>query len=292
MAYRREERMNKSGWIATLLCSAGFCQAAPEACGLASAPATQFLVQVPFDVVDGRVFVQAQVNGRGPFRFAVDTGASGWGRADGKLVTALGLQPDGATTTSDGVRNAQVRTVRLDKIALGGLARDQVDVITRDYGARAGFDGILGRRFFEDGLLILDYPHKRLSFTRSASLQAEGEGILAYQRAFRVPVSIGAVATEANIDTGANVSFVVPQALYDQVGDGKLAPAAAGTLTNSKIETSRAVLAGPIRIGAVILSQVDVRVSKQYPELLLGAHALQDFVVMIDQRSQRIALCR
>jgi hypothetical protein len=48
---------------------------------------------------------------------------------------------------------------------------------------------------------------------------------------------------------------------------------------------------GPFRIGAASLSDTEVRVSDRYPELLVGAHALQHFALLIDQRSRRIALC-
>lgn len=49
---------------------------------------------------------------------------------------------------------------------------------------------------------------------------------------------------------------------------------------------------GPFRIGAAMLSDVEVRVSDKYPELLVGAHALQHFALLIDQRTQAIALCQ
>jgi len=49
------------------------------ACRLAEAPGANFALQVPFEVVDGRIYVQARVNQDGPFRFAIDTGASGMG---------------------------------------------------------------------------------------------------------------------------------------------------------------------------------------------------------------------
>jgi hypothetical protein len=57
------------------------------------------------------------------------------------------------------------------------------------------------------------------------------------------------------------------------------------------VSTGRATIKGPFRIGAVALSDVEVRVSDRYPELLVGAHALQHFTMLIDQRSRRIALC-
>lgn len=267
----------------------------PDACLFADAPPVYFALQVPFHVVDGRIYVQAGVNGAGPFRFAVDTGASGIGRADATLAAALGLKPMGKTSASDGLQSAVVDTLRLDSLALGGLEMKGVEVITRDYGSRmpagARFHGIIARDFFADGLLVLDYPRKMLSFSRSMSLPPTGAGIVGYERAFRIPVSVGEVRTEANLDTGANVGLVMPRALYAQVSQAPLVPAGAGTLTNTRIETWRGRVPGPVRIGAATLSDVEVRVADRFPELLVGAHVLRNFVVLIDQRARRIALC-
>ena len=46
----------------------------------------------------------------------------------------------------------------------------------------------------------------------------------------------------------------------------------------------------PLGEGTDALSEV--RVSDRFPELLVGAHALRDFVLLIDQRSKAVALCR
>ena len=202
------------------------CMHAPivraDACRLAQVANDEALVQVPFEVVDGRIYVQAQVNGRGPYRFAVDTGASGLARADASLVATLGLRLQGQAGNSDGVRTAQADTTHLASLALGGLVRYDFDVITRDYSGRkspeAAFSGIIAREFFGDGLLVIDYPKQVLSFTRARALATTDPGVLAYERAFRVPVSIGGLNTVGNLDTGANVNFVLPKALYDQVG--------------------------------------------------------------------------
>lgn len=291
--------MIKSAVILSALClsclGASATAFAADACKLVDAPNENFEVRIPFDIVDGRIYVQARVNGRGPFRFAVDTGASGLARADTKLVAALDLSIQGTTSTSDGVQTATVDTVHLDSLELGSLSRNGIDVITRNYSGRmsadAVFHGIIARDFFADGLLILDYPKKTLSFSRTISLPPNGENILKYDRAFRIPVSVGMIQTEANLDTGANVTFVMPQALYDKVATTPLMQAGSGTLTNTKIETRRAVIGGPFKIGTVNMSNVEVRVSDRFPELLVGAHVLQKFAVMIDQRSKSIALC-
>lgn len=264
-------------------------------CKLASAPKEEFELKVPFDVVDGRIYVQARVNGHGPYRFAVDTGASGWGRADATLVSALHLKAEAQTTTSDGVQTGRVATVRLDSLELGGMSRKGLDVIARDYDSRMSadeaFSGIIGRDFFGDGLLIINYPERTLSFSRKLALSPTEADVLGYERAFRVPVSIAGVQTEGNLDTGANVTFVLPRSLYESVSDAPLLQAGYGRLTNSRIKTERSTVRGPFRIGGVSLSNVPVRVSDHYPELLVGAHALQHFVVLVDQRSKSIALC-
>ncbi len=269
--------------------------ARPDACDLVDIPAAEVLMRVPFEVVDGRIYVQARVNGRGPMRFGVDTGASGMARADASLASSLGLAVKGQTTTSDGVQTAKVDMVHLDSVQIGGLARRNLDVITRDYGSSmspgATFSGIIAREFFGDGVLVIDYPDRTLSFSRTRALSPAQENVLTYARAFRIPVSIGELRTEGNLDTGANVTFVLPRALYEKVAANPLEQAGRGQLMNGGIKTGRSTIPGPFRIGSATLSNVEVRVSDDYPELLVGAHALQDLVLVIDQRSSSIAIC-
>lgn len=266
------------------------------ACTAAREPGQSFDMQVPFEVIDGRIYVEADVNGRGPLKFAVDTGASGLGRADSSLVSDLGLKLEKPILNSDGVKTSEADTVRIDSLALGRLIKRNFQVITRDYNSKmspqAAFSGIIARDFFNDGLLVIDYPQKLLSFSRSASLSPEQAGALRYERPFRVAVSIGSVNTLGNLDTGANVAFVLPQALFDQVSTSPAEAAGHGQLSNVKVETKRSTVHGPFRIGDVSVSDVEVRVSDRYPELLVGAHTLQKFTVLIDQRSKSVALCR
>lgn len=269
--------------------------AASSPCSLVMAARDDAVLSVPFRVVDGRIYVDVRVDGKGPFTFAVDTGASGMGRADASLVSKLNLPVTGTAETSDAVATARVETVQLASVELGGLVRRDLQVMTRDYSGRmspeAAFAGILGREFFADGLLVIDYPAQRLTFTRGAGLTRGEPGVLAYTRAFRVPVTIGAVTTEGNLDTGANVSFVLPQSLFERVGGGPITAAGDGKLTNTMVKTGSATLHGPFRIGAVSLSDMTVRVSDKYPELLVGAHALRQFALLVDQRSSSVALC-
>lgn len=269
--------------------------AALSACAAARQPRAADVVDIPFELINGRIYVQAQVNGQGPFKFAIDTGASDLARADATLVAALSLNVNGNAETSDGVNTATVNTVHFDRLSLGGLTRENFDAITRDYGSNlpegARFNGIIARDFFNDGMLVIDFPGQHLYFTRGPGLSADQMGALAYERAFRVPVTIGDVAATGNLDTGASVTMVMPRSLYDQVSDGPLEPSGRGRLTNTTIETYRGTLPGPVHLGDASFSNVEVRVSERYPELLIGGDLLRDYVVAIDQRSRIVAVC-
>jgi len=257
--------------------------------------AADALVHVPVTLVSGRVYVDAAVNGRGPYRFAVDTGASGVGRVDASLVKALGLPVGRGATSSDALTTSTVDTTQLNTLTLGGLTRRNVEVITRDYRSRvskeAAFDGILARDFFADGVLVIDYRRRELWFGRSWHVATDDAQALPYERAFRVPVTIDGRSFEAQLDTGADVELVVPKALWPQLTDAPLASAGQASLTNGKVGTERGVLHGPVRVGALTLSDVNARVIEGFPEVVLGSAALRNARIMIDPRSRALAVC-
>ena len=265
-----------------------------SACSLAARPGER-IIDVPFDIVDGRIHVPVQVNGSGPYRFAIDTGASGMARADARLVRQLTLPADASTRHSDGVQTAWADTVRINTLALGGLRRSDAISLTRDYNARqskdAAFDGILARGFFADGVLIIDYPQRRLQFRRDIDLLPAQPDTLAYSRAFRIPVTIGTVTTEAQLDTGANVAMVLPTALFRRAAGAAVTTGDRLTLSHGEVDGGHAQLDVPVLIGGLALQGLHVRVSDRYPEAVVGAHALQEAVVLIDQRSQQVAAC-
>lgn len=268
---------------------------ASDACALVRAGADAPLVELPFRTVDGRIYLEVAVNGDGPFLFALDTGASGLGRIDASLVAQLGLPEAGQDEASDGMTSAAVDRVMVKRLALGALEHRDMRLIARDYRSRmaqdAWFSGILGRAFFADGLLAIDFPAKRLAFYDTRAMPADRDGALTYDRAFRVPLHLGDLATTGNIDTGANITLVLPQEVFASLGGSAAQPAGNANLTNTKVASSTATLAGDLRIGAMVLTDPEVRVVDGYPEVLVGAHALQDQVVLIDQRHATLALC-
>ncbi|HDS1124850.1 TPA: hypothetical protein QDZ60_002149 [Stenotrophomonas maltophilia] len=130
-----------------------------------------------------------------------------------------------------------------------------------------------------------------MQFTRGRGRSADQPDILPYTRAFRIPVAIGALQTEAQLDTSANVTLVLPSAPYAKASAADL-PAQRERLTLGHGEPSsgRVHFGGTLQAGALTLRNFEVRVAQRYPEAVIGAHALQASVVLIDQRSQRVAI--
>lgn len=280
---------------ASVVAGCGQAAAQPARCGGAALQAAgqAAVMRVPFEIVRGRIYVQVSVNGSGPHRFMFDTGASGIGRADTSLVKELSIPIVGTSTNSDGVNTTKIDVVRLETLSLGGLTRSNAELLSRDYsrdGDAVAIRGIIGRDFFADGLLVINYPARTLLFTRG-SLRPGDAGVLTYRENFHVPVTIGAETVEGKLDTGSNLTMHVPKSLYDRVDADPLKPAGEGRRANTVFQLYSTRLRGPVSIGVLRASEVPVMVSDRAPRLNIGAGFLKDYVLAFDQRSQLVALC-
>jgi hypothetical protein len=157
----------------------------------------------------GRVVVQATVNGKGPFRFIVDTGAT-HSTVTPDLVRALGLQPAAASTVVvNGITGTtQVSAVMLDKLQTGDLIIDGLLVPVVWAPIMAGADGIFGAAGLTEKSLSVDFQRNRVEI--SAGVQAAVRAEALKLHATRVthglmvlPVQVGSVHALAVIDTGS-----------------------------------------------------------------------------------------
>jgi len=91
----------------------------------------------------GRVVVQATVNGKGPFRFIVDTGAT-HSTITPDLVRALGLKPAAvpAIVLNGITGTVQVSAVTLDRLQTGDLIINGLVVPVVGTSVMAGADGM------------------------------------------------------------------------------------------------------------------------------------------------------
>ena len=249
-------------------------------------------VILPIELADARAYAQVKVNGAGPYRFLIDTGASGMGRVDTRLVQALALPLAGEGQNSDGVTVTPIALVRVGTLALGGLRRNDLELPSRDYnGGRtsgAMTQGLIGRDFFADGLVELDFSAGTLRYSTADRLDASDPQVLAYDRPFRIPIRIGEVTMEGNLDTGSSLTLHLPRTMLEHIATGPLEETGQARRANTVFQLFRTKLRDPVYIGGLVVTDVEVYVSDQVQQVNIGAGLLKDATVAFDQRARLV----
>jgi predicted aspartyl protease len=157
----------------------------------------------------GRIIVPVTINGRGPFRFIVDTGASR-STLSPDVVRRLGLSPAAEPQIEvNGITgSAQVPSVSVANLRAGDLAIDGESYPVLSAPIMGGVDGILGAAGFTQQRLSVDFEHNRVALSNAAA----GATPLGYMKVraqringglIAVPAHIGRVSVIAVIDTGS-----------------------------------------------------------------------------------------
>ena len=158
----------------------------------------------------GRVMTNVMVNGKGPFRFVIDTGASRSTLAP-HLARALKLdQNTGRKIILNGVTGAaEVQTVVVDTLEIGALKFTDQHLPVIFTSIMGNADGILGVAGFHDQRIDVDFKRDRVTVLESTGRRPHYSMVTA--RAHRndtglmiVDVRVGRrIKAKAVIDTGA-----------------------------------------------------------------------------------------
>ncbi len=243
--------------------------------------------------------VEVMVNGKGPFLFAIDTGAGGLARVDSSLMKQLGLKTVGQAQAGDG-SGQNTRTldvVRLDSLKVGDIEFKDVEGITRDYNTSPNLpkiDGILGFNLFAEYLLTLDFPAKRVRIESGELPKANAENIVNFENPNGIAVveiSVGSQKVKADIDSGNLVSgFILPTAIVEKssLASQPVVVGRARTVSND-VEIKQVRLKDSIRLASFEFKEPTV----SYPALSVanfGAASMQNFALTFDQKNKRVRL--
>ena len=114
---------------------------------------------------EGAVLVPVTVNGQGPFRFVLDTGAT-LTCVEPALARQLGIESSRAASAAGAAGVAPLQLVRLDRVAVGGAAIDSLQGCVLDLAhlRAAGLpaDGLLGLNYLRSFNLTLDFERRVL----------------------------------------------------------------------------------------------------------------------------------
>lgn len=109
------------------------------------------------------LLVDAQVNGRGPFQLAIDTGTS-TSAISPALARELGLPMAAMPPVTTGAAQIQVSAARLESLGLGSAVLQNVPVIVGEFLSMLSgvigtkLDGIIGYNYLRAFRVVIDYP--------------------------------------------------------------------------------------------------------------------------------------
>ncbi|HET9106144.1 MAG TPA: retroviral-like aspartic protease family protein [Steroidobacteraceae bacterium] len=193
--------------------SAGGAHAAPSAtqsrvAGLRPNPADRLFACPTRPDRIGRIIAPVMIDGRGPFRFVVDTGAN-HSMISARLAQALGLTPGKQHLMRVmGVTGAQeLPWVSVARLTVGDLVMSDLRLPVTKTPVMQGADGILGVAMLVGDRIAVDFRHNEVWIGRSHGGGAwdylDIPARLTRGHLLMIPARIGGIAVEAVIDTGS-----------------------------------------------------------------------------------------
>ena len=250
------------------------------------------LYQAPMVERYGKPYVMVTVNGKGPFRFVIDTGTGGDVLVTPQLAEELSLPEIGHATLSDpsgqGGRRAPV--VYVDSLEFGGAKFNSIRALSHPFFAEAGTcDGLLGFTLFRDYLLTLDFPNRLVTLSHGALEPDGGKSVLPFRMPEGVPIAFlkvdGLDPVEAQLDSGGG-GLVLPENLalrlhYD------VAPVvfASGRSVSTRFELKAAKLAADVKLGRYTFTHPVVEIHPAFPLVNFGSPPMQIFAITFDQKN-------
>jgi predicted aspartyl protease len=239
----------------------------------------------------GRVWVPALINGQGPFRLVLDSGATRTA-VTANVAARLGLPTDrsppvllrGVTGT------ATVPTIRAESLEVGDLyiAPTTIPIVADAFG---GAEGLLGAEGLDDKRIYIDFRNDFINISRSKGAPAEA-GFITLRTQRRadqllvVRATIGGVQARAIIDTGAQAT-VANRALRDALekrlrgseGTQDEITGATGDTQIGEGQIVSRILLGDVEIRSAHMTFGDMRIFSHWgmtdePGLLVGMDIL------------------
>lgn len=255
-------------------------------------------VSLPLELNRGLPIVMLSVNGKGPFRFILDTGAAG-SLVSESLTKEANLAVLGEAMVSSPARGAPIpaKAVRIDIAEIGearikGLQAVSMDTsrLFQDPGAPRG---VLSPAVFAGYLLTLDYPGARITLRRGALETPDGAEVFEYAASDRlpaIPISVAGVDLKAHLDSGAPAGITVPKSLMPKLPlTGEPTEKARMRTVDAEVVVLGATLKGDARIGRFVLESPEVRFS-DLPAAHVGFELLRNFAVTVDVANHRLRL--
>jgi hypothetical protein len=174
-----------------------------------SAPEPRYVAPTTRDRI-GRIWAPVLLNGKGPYRMVLDTGASHSAIVQ-RVVDELALPVKEKAVRVRGVTgSAVVSTAKVDSLEFGELRIDhlKLPVVAAVFG---GADGVLGSDGLRDKRIVIEFRRDRITVVRSHRTPAPPNyAVVPFKndplRGMRANITVGSVKAVGIIDTGSQAT--------------------------------------------------------------------------------------
>jgi predicted aspartyl protease len=254
-----------------------------------SAPEPRYVAPTTRDRI-GRIWAPVLINGQGPYRLVLDTGASR------SAVTRPVAEELGVPIRRDAVKlrgatgSATVDAVKVDTLEVGDLLIEGTTLpIVGD--AFGGAQGVLGGEGLADKRIVIEFRKDRIGIRRSHGERAAGGfSVVPFHfgahHGMRIEVTVGRLKAVGLIDTGAQVTVgnnALREALAKRRAD-EIAPAEGIVGVTEDVQMASSVRVPSIVAGDLIVRNAPIKFSDLHifdywklgrePALLIGMDVL------------------
>ena len=245
----------------------------------------------PLEITHSRPYVMVMVNGKGPFRFVIDTGTGGQAFVTSELVDQLGLPAAGVIHLNDpsGQGGRKVPLVRIESLEVAGVQFKGVKAAVHDFDFGDGScQGLLGFVLFRNYLLTLDYPKRQMILAQGNLAPDEGRSVLPFRMPDGIPivsVAIDGKAIDAQLDSGG-AGLSVPQELTSRLKFSSNSDSLGNAQSlSTRFMVRGATLAADVRVGSYTFKRPFIEINPAFPIANFGSVPMQNFALTFDQRN-------
>jgi CubicO group peptidase (beta-lactamase class C family) len=248
-------------------------------------------VELPMSIENHLPTIEAKINGKGPFRFGIDTGFGHTMQVTSALAEKLGLAIAGEVLGGDpsGKNQESMKLRHIDSVEIGDARFASFDAVERT--APQDVDGIIGLPLFNSLVATFDYPGGR--FKLDGGSLPTGANVLSYTTEGggvpTIEIDVAGQKVTAHIDSGSPSEVSVPLSIAKSLPLGE-EPRVVGrgrTLGNS-FDVYAAPLEGDVRVGDVVLARPRLDFVDLFPVGNVGFRFLSPLVVTFDPANRRV----
>ncbi len=178
---------------------------------LSGAPAAALTSADIEDDAAGRVIAPVMLNGQGPFRLVLDTGAGAIVLTP-ETAAAIGAAADGSAPVSGVGGQTRAPRVRIAALDAGAFTRADAPAVVLSGHMLGGADGMIGADSFAGQRMAIDLEARRMTLEPGGAPAPAGfetaSGVLRPGGLLIVDALIDGVRAKALIDTGAEATLV------------------------------------------------------------------------------------